>query len=100
MVAKGEPIRGDILDERIELTLREVCQLCGAREETVVELIREGIVEPMRPSEREWMFSGIAVTRIQTALRLQQDLDINPAGAALALELLDEINRLKRRLGE
>jgi chaperone modulatory protein CbpM len=32
------------------------------------------------------------------ALRLQRDLDIDLAGAALALELLDEIESLRARL--
>ena len=36
--------------------------------------------------------------RLVRALNLQRDLDINPAGAALALELLDEIDHLRERL--
>jgi chaperone modulatory protein CbpM len=35
---------------------------------------------------------------VQRALRLQHDLDLNIAGAALAIELLDEIKLLKDRL--
>ena len=36
--------------------------------------------------------------RARTAIRLQRDLDINLAGAALVLELLDEIDTLRSRL--
>jgi chaperone modulatory protein CbpM len=32
------------------------------------------------------------------ALRLQRDLGVNPAGAALALELLDELESLRVQL--
>jgi chaperone modulatory protein CbpM len=39
---------------------------------------------------------------VRCALRLERDLGVNLAGAALALDLLDELNRLRarqRRLG-
>lgn len=94
-----EPLRGQILSEHVELTLEEVCRICGTREEVIVEMVHEGVVERSRRIRDEWTFSGVAVARIQTALRLQRDLEVNLAGAALALELLDEIERLKRRSG-
>ena len=36
--------------------------------------------------------------RARTALRLQRDLEINLPGVALALELLEELDRLRREL--
>lgn len=90
-------VGGVVLDENMRLTLNEVCRLCEAREESIVEMVHEGIVEVSAHGEERWVFSGDAVIRIQTALRLQQDLRVNLPGAALALELLDEIERLKRR---
>lgn len=90
-------VGGVVLDENLRLTLHEVCRLCEAREELIVEMVHEGIVEVSARTEKRWVFSGDAVMRIQTALRLQQDLHVNVPGAALALELLDEIERLRRR---
>lgn len=90
-------VGGQLLDEHVRLTLTDVCRLCGAREETVVEMVREGVVAPAERGE-QWTFSGIAVTRIRTTLRLQRDLDVNLPGAALALELLEEIERLRRQV--
>lgn len=87
----------DILDEHLRLSLTEVCRICGTPEEMVVEMVREGVVEPVDPTRGQWMFTGESVTRIRTTLRLQADLDINLPGAALALDLLDEIERLRRR---
>jgi chaperone modulatory protein CbpM len=46
----------------------------------------------------EWRFSGTALRRARTALRLQRDLEINLPGVALALELLEEIDKLRRTL--
>lgn len=87
------------MSEHLEFTLHEVCRLCGTREEIVIEMVLEGVVDRLHSTETEWIFSGTSVARIQTALRLQRDLDVNLAGAALALELLDEIRRLRQRLG-
>jgi chaperone modulatory protein CbpM len=38
------------------------------------------------------------VRRARRALRLQRDLDLNLAGAALALDLLDEVEILRERV--
>jgi chaperone modulatory protein CbpM len=38
------------------------------------------------------------VRRVEIALRLQRDLQVNLAGAALALDLLEETQRLRARL--
>lgn len=86
---------GIVLDETLTLTLREVCETCGVEESVVVEMVREGVAEPLEPQAEHWEFSGIAVTRLRTAWRLQRDLHVNLAGAALALDLLEEIRRLQ-----
>jgi chaperone modulatory protein CbpM len=38
------------------------------------------------------------VRRVRTVVRLQRDLGVNLPGAALALELLERIEELQRRL--
>jgi chaperone modulatory protein CbpM len=92
------PLDPELLDETLSLTLREVCQTCGVHAEYVVELVAEGVVEPAPDlGPHAWRFDGIAVTRIQRALRLQVDLGINLPGIALALDLLDEMERLRQR---
>jgi chaperone modulatory protein CbpM len=91
------PTNPELLDERLSLTLREVCHACGVHAEYVVELVAEGVLQPAPGIDvRAWRFDGIAVTRIQRALRLQNDLGLNRPGVALALELLDELDRLRR----
>jgi chaperone modulatory protein CbpM len=93
-----------LLDEQLELTLRDMCHICGVHAEFLVELVSEGIIEargagPGRrrassPVQR-WRFDGVAVVRVQRAVRLQQDLGVNLAGVALALDLLDELEALR-----
>jgi chaperone modulatory protein CbpM len=94
-----ETITGMLLDEGVTLTLREICEVCGTEESIVVEMVHEGVVEPVDERPGTWVFSGVAVARIRTALRLQRDLRVNLPGAALALELLEEIQALKSRRG-
>jgi chaperone modulatory protein CbpM len=91
-------VAAELLDERAEFTLREVVRLCRIGPDQVVELVAEGIVAPQGEAPLEWRFSGTSVVRIQTALRLEQDLGVNRAGAALVLDLLEDLRELERRL--
>lgn len=88
----------EVLDNTTELSLAELCRSCSVRAETVIALVEEGLLEPCGKIPTQWTFTGPALRRLQVALRLQQDLRINPPGAALAVELLDEIERLRERL--
>ena len=49
-----------------------------------------------RSDRAQWRFSGVALTRVQRVIRLQHDFGVNLPGAALALELLEELERLRR----
>ncbi len=96
----GEPlVTGIVLDEKIELTLDEFSVACSQSSTWVLELVDEGILEPLDPEAAHWRFSGTSLVRAQAAMRLQRDLGVNLAGAALALELLDEVRALRERLG-
>ncbi|MGC2456423.1 MAG: chaperone modulator CbpM [Gallionellaceae bacterium] len=87
-----------ILEEQTQLTLADLCRACDVQEERIVELVDIGVLEPLGREPARWRFGGASLHRARTALRLQRDLDIDVAGAALALELLDEIESLRTRL--
>lgn len=92
-------VTGTILEEEVVLSLAELCHASRLSAERVIELANEGIVEPIGRSPRNWQFRGISVRRIHRAQRLEEDLGVNTAGVALVLDLLDEIERLRMRLG-
>ncbi len=105
MSRTNRPIDAELLDEQLRLDLRDMCRVCGVHAEFLMELVEEGIITP-RPGPRRrtraraahgWQFDGIAVVRVQRAVRLQQDLGVNLPGIALALELLDELEHLRQR---
>ena len=88
-------LSGIVLDEETVLSLGDLCNACSRHAEWVVELVDEGILQPAGRNQEQWRFSGSSLQRARTAMRLQQDLQINLAGVALALDLLDEIESLR-----
>ena len=95
-------LSGVILDEQHVLTLTEFSHACAVQTGYIIELVDEGLLVPEKPSrEREphaWRFTGTQMRRARTAVRLQNDLGINLAGVALALQLLDEMEALRAQL--
>ena len=91
-------LNGILLDEETEVTLNDLCRACSCSAEWVIELVGEGVLEPVSYQQTHWRFSGVSLQKAQTAARLHRDLGINTAGIALALELLDEVETLQSRL--
>jgi chaperone modulatory protein CbpM len=91
-------LSGEVLEEEVELTLADLCRACQLRAEQIFELVDEGIIEPAGPEPGRWRFGGASLRRARVALTLQRDLGVNCAGAALALDLLEEMEALRARL--
>ena len=66
--------------------------------EAVEAMIEEGIIAPIGGGARHWRFTRISVVRVRSVLRMQRDLHVNLAGAALALDLLERIEALNDRI--
>ncbi len=56
------------------------------------------MLEPIGQAPAEWRFSGAALRRARLALTLARDLEVNPPGIALALDLMEQIDALNARL--
>ncbi len=92
-------VSGYILEEESALTLAELCWTCQAPAETMIRLIDHGVIMPLEGNNsRQWRFHRSSLVRADKALRLKRDLGVNLAGTALALELLDEIDDLRKQL--
>ncbi|MCB1725723.1 MAG: MerR family transcriptional regulator [Gammaproteobacteria bacterium] len=91
------PRKRQTLTEEL-LTLAELSRCCDVAAEKMLMLIAEGVVTPLGRRQREWRFDVDDVRRARSALRLERDLGINCAGAALAVDLLDETRRLRERV--
>ena len=90
-----ESLSGLILEEDLQLSLGELSQACCVEVEFIVELVQEGVLEPL---DAQWRFSGNSLLRLRKAVNLHRDLGLNLAGIALALDLLEERERLQARL--
>jgi chaperone modulatory protein CbpM len=88
----------ELIDEESTVTVIELCRSCGIESEVVETLVAEGILEPEDPRAERPRFSATSLRRTRITVRLQRDLGVNLAGAAVALELLDQIEELRARL--
>ena len=87
-----------ILEDQTDLTLEDLCRACDAPTAFLLELVDEGVITPSGGIATLWRFTGVHLRHARVAVRLQRDLGVNPAGAALALQLLDELDALRARL--
>jgi chaperone modulatory protein CbpM len=92
------PLTGVVFDEAAEITVTELCEVCSVEHGLIEQLIEEGILDPVGGQPDELRFHYTSVRRTRTVVRLQHDLGVNLAGAALALELLERIEELRAKL--
>jgi chaperone modulatory protein CbpM len=95
---KNSALSGETLGEGEEISLDQLCHACAQHTETVVAMVEEGILKPVAADAIHWRFTATSIRRVRTAVRLQRDLEVNLAGAALALQLMDRIERLRTKL--
>jgi len=91
---EGAGMDVEVLEKDRIYTLTEVCTICQLDESGVQTYLDYGVVV-YEPSE-EARFRQSQLDRLLRARRLQEDLELNHAGVALALDLLDTIAHLKR----
>src|SRR3984893_15362500 len=96
--SEDQALPGAIFEESTAvLTVKDLSRLCAVDERHIVEYVEEGVLQVVEIGA-EWHFTGGALRRARLALRLERDLELNLAGVALALELMEELERLRRQL--
>ena len=91
-------IEGTVVEEELHMSIVELSQAASTSEELIMAWVSEGVLSPSGSSPQDWRFSGDALRRTKTAVRLTRDLEINTPGLALALQLLDQISELRAQL--
>jgi chaperone modulatory protein CbpM len=91
-------LTGIVVEDTTEFTLGELSRACGMPAEWILTLVEEGVIEPVGDDRTHWHFPGHCLRRVRIVQRLQSDLGLNLAGAALALELLEEVETLRQRV--
>ena len=82
----------------IKLTLDELAETLQVRHEIIIEMVELNLIEPKGDAPKQWEFDDLCLKRAKTAASFHRDLEVNMQGIALALDLLDKIERLEQRL--
>ncbi len=93
-----EMIAHIVIGELPEFTLEELSLACHTSPEFIRELIEYGTIEPEGFSPTTWRFEAMDIQITRKALRLHRDLEINSAGIALAMDLMQQMEQLRHRL--
>ena len=95
---KTNPLYGELMDDEVEMSLAQLCRACELSETEIVKLVDEGIIDPVGQGPAVWQFHAVSLRRVRITRNLQQELGVNTPGAALALDLLEELEELRSRL--
>lgn len=84
------------MSERVtHISFEQFCTLTELSGERVVEIVNLGIVEPPGQQPEEWRFDSDMLCLVRRAERLHRQLEINWPGVALAMDLLDQLERCR-----
>lgn len=87
----------EIVDEQRSFDLQHFAQACGQSPEWVLQLLEYDIL-PDRPDNRVHQFFGDDISRARRAYRLQRDFDASFTAVAMMLDLIDEVQNLRREV--
>ena len=89
---------GQLIDESSWFEIGEICEQLHVERTWIVELVDAGVLEPRGTAPEAWAFPAGALARARATARLMRDLDVNLAGVALILDLIEERRQLESRL--
>jgi chaperone modulatory protein CbpM len=87
-----------VVEEHVVFSLSTLIRASGADEAQVCSWVAEGLLHPQGLGPEKWRFSGAALRQARTAQRLARDFEIGPAAMALVLDLLADVDTLRRQL--
>jgi chaperone modulatory protein CbpM len=101
MTNKSTPVvRAELVDAATLCTVDELCLAFNVDANWIAELVEHGVIEPIGRAGADWQFTSLTILRIAKAKRLERDLNLNPPGIAIVLDLLDEIDDLRAQLAK
>lgn len=86
-----------VLDDQLTFTFTALCRASGADDTQVQALVEEGLLQPIGSGPGDWQFTGLAVLRARSTLRLARELELSLHGAAIVMDLLAQIELLRAR---
>lgn len=80
------------------LTLEQLCSVCALEREWLVVRVREGLIPATETGASEWRFTATTLARVRRMRDIERTYDAAPELAALAADMLEEIDELRARL--
>jgi len=95
---------GELLDDQT-LSLQELARACRRAPEWVREHVQAGVIETStqvsgHSASGEWFFTSTTLVRARRIAQLENTFDADPQLAALAADLMEEVQQLRRRLAQ
>ena len=84
------------VDEPVRIEV--VAEIVGIRPSVIRRLARAGLIESIGAGEGEVLVSGRTVIRLRRIGRLRRDLGVNFAGASVILDLVAQLDDMRREL--
>ena len=90
-------LTGVVLDE-VALTVEDLARACAVETQWVVERVEAGLLGRTSVKTVEWRFVSADLARARRLAALERDFDANQELAALVVDLIEEVARLRGRL--
>jgi len=81
----------------LQFRLEDLCHATALPAEIIIEIVEQGIVDPIGDTPDNWTFNAQMITITKKAFRLHNDLEIDWPGTALAISLIDELEQLRTK---
>ena len=86
-----------VLLEEAALDVEQLSRACAVEPRWVVERVEAGLLECVVVASSEQRFASAALLRARRLRALERDFDANPELAALTVDLIEEVERLRGR---
>lgn len=96
-IIKDGCLEAEIIDEQCIFDLSHFAQACGQSPEWVLQLLEYEIL-PARSEARIHQFFGDELARARRAYRLQRDFEASLSAVAMMLDLIDEVQQLRKEV--
>ena len=85
----------EMIEDHPSLDLKHFADACEQSPEWILQLVEYDIL-PKRSSDQDYTFLGDDLVRAKQAYRLQRDFDASFPAVAMMLDLIDEVQQLRR----
>lgn len=91
-------ILGLLIEEKTTFSFQEICNQYAISQKLLIEMLEQGLIPKESIQTTHITLDQKALCRMESALRLHRDLGINPPGVTLAIELLEEMEKMRNEL--